>query len=614
MDDRMQGYKVTSAAKLRAVEKKYRRFYDNEIIPFAQRTSFVEVAEVVFPDRDGAWEHPLHFYITKHFTTTGIQTVCKKIKKYLEEQKKKIDILSITAGLEEDQLHAQFLIRVYDKAPKIGGLFEYLGEIKEEAEEEVQKPRFIIPNEAYNHYTDAEIREHTRLREIQDQIYSESDENIPFLNRISTYIPKELTDIDEGCELTYDLMTLDRQLSTILPYEKFISIFNRCMQYISTIEQDTYYSVIHDEKKRPEFDVIVNGYIQKTFLDTKELPLEDLPALQKKLERALFQLYIVQDLIDDPDITDVKITSPNSIRVRVGGKAYLSNVVFIDAIDYFRFIKSIAMKNNVDLGVPSQTFTDEHDPNFILRFSITAPYISCTGFPVIHIRKVARKKLMSDDLIEAGMFDEKIRDYLIDKGRDRNSMGIVFAGPPGSGKTVCLNWFLEDAYEQSAEMLVIQENDELFAYRRGVIFEHVVNNPQHGERPCSLEDLGKMALVAGANVFVIGEAKGGEICSAITLSNSGCRTALTIHSTSSKQTIDKMADLALRGYASSYEQAKRMIVSFKTIVYLQDFKIKEITEIVGTDKEGFPIYKLVYKNPYFFKELLNDEDDSDEFD
>ena len=210
---------------------------------------------------------------------------------------------------------------------------------------------------------------------------------------------------------------------------------------------------------------------------------------------------------------------------------------------------------------------------------------------------------MSDDLIRAGMFDEKIRDYLIDRGRDKDSMGVVFAGPPGSGKTVCLNWFMEDAYEQSAEILVIQENDELFAYRRGVIFEHVVNNPQKGEQPCSLEDLGQMALVAGANVFIIGEAKGGEICSAITLSNSGCRTAITIHSMSSQQTIDKMADLAMRGIAKSYDQAKRMITSFRTIVYLEEFKIKEITEIVGTNEQGFPIYKQVYKNPYFFKEL-----------
>ena len=159
-----------------------------------------------------------------------------------------------------------------------------------------------------------------------------------------------------------------------------------------------------------------------------------------------------------------------------------------------------------------------------------------------------------------------------------------------------MNWFLEEAYESSAEILVIQENDELFTSRKGVIFEHIVDNPQKGEKPCSLEELGKLALVSGANVFIIGEAKGAEICSAITLSNSGCRTAITIHSPSSTETLDKMADLAMRGYATSYEQAKRMMKSFQTIVFLQDFKVQEISEIVGYDEEKKDmIYKPIYR-------------------
>ena len=195
------------------------------------------------------------------------------------------------------------------------------------------------------------------------------------------------------------------------------------------------------------------------------------------------------------------------------------------------------------------------------------------------------------------MFDESVRDYLLDCGR--HSKGIIFAGPPGSGKTVALNWFLEDAYENSAEILVIQENDELFAYRKGVIFEHVINNPKDGEEACSLEELGKMALVAGANVFVIGEAKGGEVCSAITLSNAGCRTALTLHTNSAKETIDKICDLAMRGFATSYEQTKRSLKSFETIVYMQDFKVQEISQVIGYDEQKKDmIYRCIYKRPH----------------
>ena len=602
-EKKLNGMTIKNLSGLKKAEARYRGYYDGEIIPYAKNTTFAELVETVIPDRAGPWANPLCYFITRHMTTIGGFVLSRKIKEYLETRKQEcdMDILSVTTGMDHDRLCAQTLIRVYGDPKKLemGNLFAFLGEKKNKIRK-IKSSRLMIPDEAYNDYSEEDYAEHAKERAGQDEIYRKSTDEKPFLNSIDRYVCKELTELDESVELEYDLLTKDMQISTILEYDKFTEIFQDCMRYTASVEKDTYYAVIRGTRKRSEFDMVMDGYIRKNFIDTKRLPPEDMPALLKKLDRALFQLYIVQDLIDDPDITDIKITAPDSIRVRVGGKAYLSNITFIDKADYIRFINSLAVKNNVNLKVPTQTFTDEHDRNFILRFTTTAPYISGNGLPIIHIRKVRRKKLMADDLIRMGMFDEKVRDYLIDRGHDRDSMGVVFAGPPGSGKTVCLNWFLEDAYEQSAEILVIQENDELFAYRRGVMFEHVVSNPQKGERPCSLEDLGQMALVAGANVFIIGEAKGGEICSAITLSNSGCRTAITIHSTSSQQTIDKMADLSMRGYAASYDQAKRMITSFRTIVYLQDFKIKEISEVTGTDENGFPVYKYVFKNPHFY--------------
>lgn len=586
---------------LQKTEIKYRKEDFSEMLPYARNTSFQEIALTVIKDRDGAWVNPLYIVQSNHTTTIGVDALNRKTNEFLELKKKEypMDILSVSAGMDGDHLSVVMFLRIYGEKPRFSELYDYLGEnIHDDQESFEESSKLVIPKGVYHEITPQEKEIHAMLLSKQDSILESSTEEKPFLNCIDKYVKRQLVEIDERQELMYDLRTKDMQITIRLSYKEFIEIFNDCMHYITTSEKDSYYNVLNGNIEKKSFNDVVEAYIQRTFIDTNKLPKEDKPALMKKIDRALFQLYIVQDLIDDPMITDIKITDPYSIRVRIKGKAYLSNVTFIDANDYIRFINGLAVMNRISLDVPTQTFTDEQDANYILRFSLTAPYITCSGYPLIHIRKLPKRKMMSKELIAAGMLDEKLRDYLLDCGK--HSRGVVFAGPPGSGKTTCMNWFLEDAYESSAEILVIQENDELFTYRKGVMFEHVVTNPQGREMACDLEDLGKMALVAGANVFVIGEAKGAEIVSAITLSNSGCRTAITIHSQSSTDTIDKMVDLALKsGQNFTYEQAKRMMKSFQTIVYLSDFKVQEISEIIGFDeRKKEMIYRPIFRRSY----------------
>lgn len=601
---------IHNLGELEAAEKLFRKFPDSEFVPYSMnRTSWKEVVGKVVPDKSGDnvlaenWKHPLLVTQSKHVTTIGVEELIRQANSFLLEQVEKghkMDILSITAGVDGNQLSLTTLLRPYNTPIRIKNIYKFLGEdsLRREPTSDEKKSKLLAPESAFRRISTEEKDAHKQIVKLQEVTLNNATSDKPFLNQLESYSFSKLTEMDPRTELEYDLRTKDMDIQLNTSYDNFIEIFQEVMQYITRNKRDNYYSVLKNKDEEKSFFSVVDAHIKKHYTSTRRLPEEDLPALMAKLRRALFDLYIVQDLIDDPMITDVKITDPKSIRVRVHGKAYLSNITFIDAEDYFRFIQGVAVSNNIDLSVPSQTFTDETDDNYILRFSLTAPYITSTGYPIIHIRKIPRKKPMSEELMAAGMFDEKIKNYLIDQSINKGK-SIVFAGPPGSGKTTALNWFLEDGYESSAEILVIQENDELFSYRKGVMFEHVVLNPQRGELPCSLEDLGKMALVAGANVFVIGEAKGGEISSAITLSNSGCRTAITIHSQSSKDTIDKMADLAMRGTANiTYDQAKRMIKSFQIVVYMEDYQVKEISEIIGYDEEKKDmIYRSIYEAP-----------------
>ena len=406
------------------------------------------------------------------------------------------------------------------------------------------------------------------------------------------YVPSVARTIEDDKALTWNAKLFESTKRTHCSVERFEKIFEETMAYITTTEHHMYMDIQRGNTTEREFIAWLRGYFNRTYPEMRND--NDFNIMYERLHTAVFQYYVLQPLIDHEDTSDIKVCAPDDIRVRVKGKAYKSSSCFLNEMDLFQFIEGLALRNGLDFSHPEITFTDTHDKHYVLRFLISAPAVNAVDYPYLHIRKVPRDKPDFDKLVKDEMLTPMVVEYF--KDRVKTSKGIVLSGPPGSGKTTLLNAGLE-VIPKTRETLVIQENDELFAYRKGVKFQHVVNyEGRNGEIPVSLEDLGKLALVAGANVFVIGEAKGAEICSAITLSNSGCRTAITIHSNSSTDTINKMADLAMRGYAEDMDQAKRMLTSFQTIVYLEDFQIKEISEIVGYNEAAHDMeYRYIYR-------------------
>ncbi len=414
--------------------------------------------------------------------------------------------------------------------------------------------------------------------------------DVPLLNRDEEYVSEANRTEKDDVALSFDTSSALRQ-RTHLSQSRFEAIYRETVKYF-TIQEKYYFKQLQSgDKPAKDFEMRCAQYLKTNFKEMQNA--NDFNVMMNRIMLAIFKYDVLQPLIDHPDTSDIKVCGPDDIRVRIKGEAYKSNANFMDVDDLQRFVDGLAIRNKVNImGLPTITFTDTHDENYILRFSVSSPFVNAVDYPYLHIRKVPKSKPFFDDLIKRKMLTPKVKAYLID--RAKLSRGIVFAGPPGSGKTTALNAFIEHI-PKTRETLVIQENDELQTKQSGFMFKHVSHGFM-GEPVCTLEDLGKIALVEGCNEFIIGEVKGGEMRYAMTLINAGGYAALTVHSTNAYETLDKLADLVKYGSSYTFQEARRMLKTFDTVVYMEGYKIREILEVAGYNDETdtynyIPIYK-----------------------
>lgn len=431
------------------------------------------------------------------------------------------------------------------------------------------------------------------------QINKSNDENVPFLNRLinnhKNYISRNKRTNKDDNEIIYNTIKRHTYMLTSITQNDFDDIFSSIMKYFTTIEKLKFIRLQRGEVEKTDFEDDVKLYIKKTYTNVNE---NDTKMLTDRVLNAACDLYILDDLINDEKISDIRIISWNKIRVKIYGVNYTADVSFIDENDYETFVNGIAIRNNINLEYGLATFTDKKSSkNAILRFNITTHQTNSSGTPYVHIAKTDRKKKGFDELIKEEMLNPVIADYLIDK--IKNGKGIMVAGQSRSGKTVLTNAII-DYIPMDSTATIIQENEELFSnVHPDIMCEHIgwVVPTKGRPRFYGLEELVRNALLTNTEYIIVGELKGPETRDFITACATSHKCIATIHASSAKDVPFRMADLIKYGSDYTIAECLRMIKDMGIIVFMSHYKVQEIVEITGYDEEKQCLkLKTVYFN------------------
>ena len=294
------------------------------------------------------------------------------------------------------------------------------------------------------------------------------------------------------------------------------------------------------------------------------MPVRQQERLLESFEQYVFGYSILSPLIDDAEISDIRVVAYDNVRVKRLGSRMDAGVQFESEKEYRQFVDYVATKNQVNISNMNaiQRFTDnDSHPDYIL----------C-------IRKVPKDFPMLKTLIGRGMLDQETAELLALRFR---SGSTLICGGNSSGKTTILN-ALKETLPDNMAVLVTQQADELTTmYHPDMMFLHSLPGSGESQINYDLKDISIAGLTMDVDYFIIGEVKGGEALYLLNAAYTGQLCAATIHAPSADKALDKLVDYCL--YESKYnrDELMKMMDCFQTVVFMEHYKVKQIFACKG---------------------------------
>lgn len=322
--------------------------------------------------------------------------------------------------------------------------------------------------------------------------------------------------------------------------------------------------------------------------------------LRNRIYNSIKKLDILQELLENPDITEIMVNGKDNIFYEKSGYIEKWNKHFDSEQKLADIAQRIAAMSNrmVNEACPIVDTRLEDGS----RVNIVLPPVAMDG-PVITIRKFYDKPLTIDRLIELGSITEGAAHFLEKLVKSRYN--IFISGGTGSGKTTFLN-VLSDYIPDDERVITIEDSAELQLHniKNLVRLEARMANSE-GNNAVAIRDLIKSSLRMRPDRIVVGEVRGAEALDMLQAMNTGHDGSLsTGHGNSPKDMLTRLETMVLMGMNMPIDAIRTQIASaIDIIVHLarQRDKSRKVVQIaeVGDYKNGeielTPLFRFVEK-------------------
>ncbi len=305
----------------------------------------------------------------------------------------------------------------------------------------------------------------------------------------------------------------------------------------------------------------------------------------REIKQNVLGLGPLEDMLDDPEITEIMINRWDQIFVEKKGRLTAASSKFHNEQHLMRVIERIV----APLGRKIDTSTPMVDARLKdgSRVNAIIPPLAIHG-AAMTIRKFPKYRLGVEDLIKFNTLNRQIAEFI--QAAVRARLNVLISGGTGSGKTTLLN-ILSAFIPEDERIITVEDSAELRLQQPHVVTLESRPPNIEGTGEVSIRDLVKNTLRMRPDRIVVGECRGAEALDMLQAMNTGHDGSLTtVHANSAREAIARLETLVMfAGFDLSPKAIKEQIVgAVDLIVQIKRFKdgsrhITQIAEITGME-------------------------------